>query len=228
SGPCARWRGRVARRGPLSPNCCSCRPSNTRRAKARISAALTMSAYPWDSAGAREVDQVVRNRGRWAGACWAAALAVAPALAQSAPPDVPELRGAEAPLNGQCDGGDASPDRRRLADAAAAPQDQARRQAIRTRRRLCRQSTADALSRTGRRIRQQSVWRRFRRQGFGAVADRGRGRPAIGLEPRRTHRRGQGWLQQIFPDSGGERALWLRRRRLPLRRLARSLLRQRG
>ena len=76
-----------------------------------------MSAYPWDSAGAREVDQVVRNRGRWAGACWAAALAVAPALAQSAPPDVPELRGAEAPLNGQSDA-DALPDLPAVAPAA--------------------------------------------------------------------------------------------------------------
>jgi hypothetical protein len=52
---------------------------------------------------------VWRNRGLWAGACWAAALAVAPALAQTAPPVVPELRGGEADLVGQSDA-DALPD----------------------------------------------------------------------------------------------------------------------
>ena len=60
---------------------------------------------------------MVRKRGLWAGACWAAALAVAPALAQSALPDAPQLRGGEADLTGQSPA-DALPD---LSPAAPAP-----------------------------------------------------------------------------------------------------------
>ena len=68
-----------------------------------------MSAYPWESAGAREVVQVVGKKGLWAGACWAAALAVAPAFAQTAPPVGAELRGGETDLVGQSPA-DALPD----------------------------------------------------------------------------------------------------------------------
>ena len=118
---------------------------------------------------------MVRNRGLWAGACWAAALAVAPAFAQSAPPDAPLLRGAEADLPGAT-AADSLPD----LPTESAPRNERPRKAARPR---------------GAALPPLAPYRRAGRLGLRGGADPSTGRPAPTVAalppppPRRKDRR---------------------------------------